>query len=811
MNLRFIYILCVCWLSCSAVSAQIAFELQLLPDNETYQISMTPDTTYVFPFNLTSSGQVTIRVPHGTGDYRFETQDFQTLVAETQWDQNTRIDAPLEAPNWDYVSFGLISLGTDKYDYQTDVEIPIFSFKNGGIACVDSIELINLSDPFYPPNSQSANIGNSISILGAGLVNAYTANIGTGRELCTPEPMCEVSSENEADICVGELYEGQSFLRDTIYETNHITPLGCDSTARHEVRVHADQLDMQQISLCTGEEYEGQMFARDTTLRTDFSSQFGCDSVIIAQITISPTYDEQIEVTIPSGATYEGVIYDMDERVILNLMTSAGCDSTVTVQIRVIDVPTISEDVNLCSNESYNGVFYNQTTSVFDTIFTDNGTIDTILIANIFVSDSYAIERDTMLCGSETFNGQTYTENTVVIEELKTTAGCDSTITTNITVAESEEDILFVSVCERVPYEGVVYARDTSFTNIFTSQSGCDSVVTRNINVLENPPIPLPTEMVLCDLNELPLELDAGDYVSYQWSTGSNSPQITVNQLGDYFVRVTNNRGCQDSVTVDIRLAELSATTEVLREGCEKDALQTLAINAQATELPILYSIDGGETFDTESTFAGLEVGTYDVVVEDLAGCQVNRQIKLQPKDDVIVILPEALYIDLGDSVEIKARTNATTIDSIIWSPATDLSCTDCLRPVASPFLNQIYQLTLNLGEGCSVTQEVVVYVDRTPKFYAPNIFSPNSDGENDLFTIYPGINIAAVRDFRIFSRWGDLVYERSLVEPTERASHWDGKVGGRRAPAGTYVYTAMIELLNGQTQIIEGEITLAR
>lgn len=811
MIFRLLYIFTFQLLFVVSSLAQISFELELLSDNMTYQVSMTPDATYVFPDNLTSSGQVTIRAPHGTGDFRFETVDLTMSIDDTQWVQNTRVDAPMEAPNWDYVSFGMLSI-TESYEYQTGVQIPMFTFKNGGMACVDSIELVVNEDPFFPPNSQNANIGNSLTVLGGGLMNAYTSNIGTGRALCTPVPMCEVETEQTVDLCERETYLGQTFEQSTIYETHHITAMGCDSISRHIITVHPDMQEIRDITLC-GEErmYNGQTFERDTTFREDYVSQYGCDSVILVNIQLAPVYDEMIEVTIPRGSLYEGEIYEQDERVIFNLQSVVGCDSIVTVEIIVVDIPTRSIDVDLCSNEMYNGVTYTETTSIFDTIPGNNGAIDTILITNLFITPAYEIERDTVLCSNGMYNGQIYTEDTVVREEFKAATGCDSIILTNISVLETYNDVLFVAVCERVAYEGVIYPRDTSFTQIFTAQNGCDSVVTRNINVLENPPIPLPTEIVLCDETELPLELDAGDYVAYQWSTGSNSQNITVNQLGEYFVRVTNSRGCQDSVTVDIRLAELSATTNVIAEGCQVEALHGLNINVEATEQPVLYSIDGGVTFGTESMFSGLEIGTYDIVVEDMAGCQVMNQVKIQPNEDILLVVPDELYIDLGDSIEIKARTNSNKIDSIIWSPTEDLSCTDCLKPIASPNRNRIYELTLFTVDGCSISQQVVVYVDRAAKFYVPNIFSPNDDGENDLFTIFPGANIKTITDLKIFNRWGNLMFYKDILSPTDADSHWTGKVGGKEVPNGVYVYSAVLELVDGKREVIEGEITVVR
>ena len=81
-----------------------------------------------------------------------------------------------------------------------------------------------------------------------------------------------------------------------------------------------------------------------------------------------------------------------------------------------------------------------------------------------------------------------------------------------------------------------------------------------------------------------------------------------------------------------------------------------------------------------------------------------------------------------------------------------------------------------------------------------PNVFTPNGDGENDLFKPY-GTNITSLY-MEIYNRWGELIYRTEQVN-----SGWDGRTtAGALCTEGTYFY--LIEV-NGETY--KGTITMLR
>jgi len=121
------------------------------------------------------------------------------------------------------------------------------------------------------------------------------------------------------------------------------------------------------------------------------------------------------------------------------------------------------------------------------------------------------------------------------------------------------------------------------------------------------------------------------------------------------------------------------------------------------------------------------------------------------------------------------------------WSPAIWLNDPDLLEPTASPVGTTTYELEVHNSFGCtaSAKERVVVFYD----LFMPNAFTPNGDGRNDLFRIPPSITVSIAK-FSVYNRWGELVFTT-----TNSSAGWDGRLGGKPQPLGTYVW--MIDFYN--------------
>jgi gliding motility-associated-like protein len=160
--------------------------------------------------------------------------------------------------------------------------------------------------------------------------------------------------------------------------------------------------------------------------------------------------------------------------------------------------------------------------------------------------------------------------------------------------------------------------------------------------------------------------------------------------------------------------------------------------------------------------------------------------------------------VPIGTAFQLKAITNRPLpLVKLTWAPAAGLDCATCPVVESLLFDNTTFVLAATDTFGCQAETTFEVLVDKTRQVYAPNAFSPETDGENSLFKLFPGKGIEAIRQLRVYDRWGTLVYEG--------VTGWNGFVGGEAAPPGVYVWYAELKYFGDGTGILEGDVTLIR
>ena len=95
-------------------------------------------------------------------------------------------------------------------------------------------------------------------------------------------------------------------------------------------------------------------------------------------------------------------------------------------------------------------------------------------------------------------------------------------------------------------------------------------------------------------------------------------------------------------------------------------------------------------------------------------------------------------------------------------------------------------------------------------RIFVPTGFSPNGDSANDRLLVH-GQPSARILDFRLFDRWGELVYETGNFTPNDPDIGWDGTFRGQEMDPGVYVWILEVEYMDGVTEILRGNTTLIR
>jgi gliding motility-associated-like protein len=145
------------------------------------------------------------------------------------------------------------------------------------------------------------------------------------------------------------------------------------------------------------------------------------------------------------------------------------------------------------------------------------------------------------------------------------------------------------------------------------------------------------------------------------------------------------------------------------------------------------------------------------------------------------------------------------------WEPGVGLNSYTVPKPVFNYNRQVEYQINMVSGAGCITVDTLLVRVvnatdpDAPCDFFIPNAFSPNGDGRNDTYFPFT-INMREMRFFRIFNRWGELVFETSTF-----GHGWDGIYKGKPQNSDVYVWTAETICEDGTVIRRSGNVLLLR
>lgn len=226
---------------------------------------------------------------------------------------------------------------------------------------------------------------------------------------------------------------------------------------------------------------------------------------------------------------------------------------------------------------------------------------------------------------------------------------------------------------------------------------------------------------------------------------------------------------------------------------------------------PYQYSVDNGLHFTAQSTVGGLQAGSYGLVARDVTGCY-NSPLDAtlaQPDsfgvDLVARILPEPLFP--GGEVVLEGIPDRPVVTAV-WEPTADNNCTDCLDYRFYPEQTVWITLTVADSAGCPASDRFQVIVE--PNVFIPNAIYPDSELGNDRFTLFSRDPLR-IRQLAIYDRWGELVFEGADLTTNDRAAGWDGRVRGKEAAPGVYVFVATVETQSGRLLEFRGDLVLVR
>ncbi len=386
----------------------------------------------------------------------------------------------------------------------------------------------------------------------------------------------------------------------------------------------------------------------------------------------------------------------------------------------------------------------------------------------------------------------------------------------------------------------ILTGQPTTFTLTVTDANGCKNSDVVVVSFSDSLELTVSPDVTICAGSSTTLTASGADF--YLWSPGGDcqdpacssivvSPAATTTYtvvgstvddcLDTAFVTVTVvtdvivTNGppveiCEGETTVlfgeIVSQPGVYCDTVTLAGGCDSvHCVELLVKNAIDTTF-FEDAICQGQSVDFQGeTFT--EPGLHCVTFPGGNGCDSTICLNLTVFDTALfeLIVPDT--VSPGDSVLLSIEPGA--FDSILWfgGNITGL-CTNSPACLDSLTESTEYFVTVVDANGCSstVSQAVTVMLQCEPeKAELPNVFSPNNDGVNDVFTIVsPGAE--SVLNMRIWNRWGEKVYDGP--------GPWDGTQNGK--PAGSDVYVYLIKVgcpvtVDSEEKVLKGDVTLLR
>ena len=308
-------------------------------------------------------------------------------------------------------------------------------------------------------------------------------------------------------------------------------------------------------------------------------------------------------------------------------------------------------------------------------------------------------------------------------------------------------------------------------------------------------------------LSATPVNLTAP--LTYFWSNGATTSDVTSIAPGMSFVSVTDANGCVVADTVNlVEPNDIIANANALPISCfgEKDG-GIFIFNVTPETGNYTYSFNNGP-FMNNPLKEGLLSGTYDIAVKNEFGCVWTGQSTIIEPSQLDISLGGNVILNLGDSIALDPQTNQENL-LFSWESTDSTLCADCPNPVVKPIESGRYKLTVINNSGCIASDQILVQVQNEKRIFFPSAFSPNGDGNNDIVKPFGGSEVAEISMFRIYNRWGELMYEKKEMRSIDG---WDGvTMTGRKAPAGVYLYYAEVAFKNGTSEMMTGDISLIR
>lgn len=365
---------------------------------------------------------------------------------------------------------------------------------------------------------------------------------------------------------------------------------------------------------------------------------------------------------------------------------------------------------------------------------------------------------------------------------------------------------------------GVAF-KDSGFypVRLVVNHDGCIDTARQTLWVHPAPVVHFPNPAVaICRGTAATLQASGG--TGYQWSGTEpillgaklDKPVVFPAKTTWYKVVVSSQFGCQSNDSMQVRVTQpfkMAAIPDTF--VCRGLAIQLKASGAYTYKWN---NPDG--TLQNEMgaiiTVQPKNNTKYRVIGTDSGRCfSDTAYARVRIEELPTVQMGPDQTVLTGTDVTLAARTSPDVV-RYEWLPKDAVQCSNCAQTVAAPRKPQTYSLTVTNNFGCIAKDSINISLQCTEsRVHIPNAFTPEGNGLNETFSVRG--RGAAIKSFRIFDRWGAMMFQTGNVQLNDARGAWDGSYNGQKAPPGTYAYIVELVCDTGEPFVKKGTVTLIR
>jgi len=585
----------------------------------------------------------------------------------------------------------------------------------------------------------------------------------------------------------------------------------------------------------------GNVYSSTGVYVNTLTASSGCDSVVTLDLVVEPQIAQSVTEQVCEGETVMvgGNVYSSTGVYVNTLTASSGCDSVVTLDLVVTPVDLFSQGViQLCEGECYTllGEDYCQAdnyevsvvgndncTDVYQfeiTYYSSPGpTLGSVVTECDATNDYYTVSFD-VIDGMPPFlvNGQLIPGGYFFSSPISKDSAYSFLVTDSdlcpvqikvegthecIEICETfagtmDQNILHACEAESInalPPANSILEQDDIFEYILHTGDGTaiGDIIARNT-------------MGIFSYNPGTMVYGEVYYISFVAGNPGNGTEVDLSST------------CTSVAKGQPLIFHPSPIAEAGEGGtltCHQTEVELIAEGgALSGNMLYQWSTEEGHIL-TDPTDLSIWVnasGTYILsVIEYNSGCIDIDTVHVDGNADLPTVAAGSdQVIELGDSLVINANSNIDPSSTRWFIDGQEISANE-LTLHQLPVISALYTIQVEDENGCVAEDEVEVIVDRRPKVFLPNIFTPNNDNINDRFIIYTDSSVKTVLSLKIFSRWGGLVFSQTNFPPNDPLYGWDGTYDNETLNNAVFVYHAEVELIDGSKKTYIGDITLAR